>query len=72
MNTNEIIPCDRCGKLITVDNDNINYYDMSKGYWSKFRRWEENVICKDCMTGFLIVLNSGTGSNAKFYEEKRS
>lgn len=50
------ITCDRCGKVVNGIIDETTdgvmtggYYDVAKGYWSKFARWEEAKVCDACM-----------------------
>ena len=52
------INCDRCGKVVSgkigicpTSGDVITkgYYIVSDGNWSEFARWEEEIICDDCM-----------------------
>lgn len=62
------ITCDRCGKVINGGIDEHNgititagYYDVAKGYWSKFARWEEEFICDLCMHSDPKYVKSYTG-----------
>jgi hypothetical protein len=50
------VTCDRCGKVVHGGIDEwmgktitAGYYDVSEGYWSKYKRWEEEKICDECM-----------------------
>lgn len=48
------ISCDRCGKLVhgTIDEQTGTtggFYDVSKGTWFEFARWEEERVCDSCM-----------------------
>jgi len=58
MKANITITCDRCGKIVegtlegTQAMDNIiteGYYIVNEGNWKEFGRWEEEVVCDDCM-----------------------
>jgi hypothetical protein len=50
------ITCDRCGKVVHGIEEVTNvgkytggFYDVSEGYWSEFARWEESLVCDQCM-----------------------
>lgn len=48
------VQCDRCGKIVYGQYDESSkttagYYDVSEGSWSVFVRWEEQIVCDDCM-----------------------
>lgn len=53
------LTCDRCGKVIHGGIDEFvldktitvtaGYYDVREGFWSNFKRWEEEFVCDDCM-----------------------
>ena len=54
--TDITIQCDRCGRLVkgqidAYDNQTITagFYDVSRGYWSQYARWEEENVCDHCM-----------------------
>ena len=48
------VQCDRCGKIVYGQHDEdvkltAGYYDVAEGSWAEFARWEEQVVCDDCM-----------------------
>jgi ribosomal protein S26 len=51
------ITCDRCGKVVRglfhEDKEfgkiTAGFYDVSDGFWSHFKRWEEELVCDECM-----------------------
>lgn len=53
-----IVTCDRCGKVVNGTIDTCpdtkqivtgGYYIVSDGNWKEFARWEEEIVCDDCM-----------------------
>lgn len=46
------ITCDRCGKVVhglQEETWTSGFYDVTKGAWNEFARWEEERICDACM-----------------------
>ena len=44
--------CDRCGKKFEGDEDEnmtSGFYYVHRGYWSKYARPYETVLCDECM-----------------------
>ncbi len=55
---NEVtITCDRCGKVVrglSYQDERFGlitagFYDVTVGFWSHFARWEEELVCDECM-----------------------
>jgi hypothetical protein len=46
------VKCDRCKQEVEGTVDKVvtaGYYDVSEGYWRKFARQDERVVCDNCM-----------------------
>jgi len=50
--------CDRCGKVVhgtigvcpsTGAIVTGGYYNVAEGNWKDFARWDEEIVCDDCM-----------------------
>lgn len=51
---NTTVQCDRCGKLVEgiICEDGSctgGYYNVEEGYWHLFARWDESIVCDNCM-----------------------
>lgn len=47
------VQCDRCNKLVegevSIDGTTVGYYDVSNGFWAQFARWDELILCDNCI-----------------------
>lgn len=47
-----LVHCDRCKKAVEGDwseRFTSGFYDVSSGYWAKYARPYETVVCDQCM-----------------------
>ena len=66
------ITCDRCGKVVhglesesSLGKFTVGFYYVTEGYWSIFKRWEEEKVCDACMQScpkYKKLYNFNTGS----------
>jgi hypothetical protein len=51
------IICDRCGLIVEgliamegmEEQQTAGFYDVTRGNWQQFQRWEEERVCDKCM-----------------------
>ncbi len=60
---NITIQCDRCGKLVDGQCDEnykmtAGFYDVTCEPWNQFARWEELLICDECMYSDLKYIKN--------------
>ena len=66
------LTCDRCGKVVYGGIDEwhgqtitAGYYDVTEGYWGKYKRWDEEKVCDACMHDdpkYKATYNTSSGS----------
>lgn len=67
--------CDRCGELIEVDLNEVDFFDETfKGMSSKFLKkkipFEEPHLCKKCKKGYDKIIKKTNIEIARFLAEK--